>query len=166
MIDCPVCSRRHKTVELIERCAERHLLRASRDEKRAAEVARRAANAVAVPVDQFIRAQNRMGAAWVNSIAALNQEYPAPEGKTRWTILEFAEAYAATLNWPGVDQETKVWMLIEKHMLGDFVTIHPLQLASVQGALDAAGAMDPGLLANHFDSLREEDGPCGEGDAA
>lgn len=166
MIDCPICERRHKTIELIERCAERQLAREAREEKRAGEVARRAANAVAVPVDQFVRAQNRMGAAWVNSIAALNREYPPPEGKTRWTILEFAEIYAAALNWPGVDQEAKVWMVIEKHMLGDFVTIHPLQLASVQGALDASGAMDPGWLADEFNSRREEDGPYGEEEAA
>jgi hypothetical protein len=162
MNECEFCGTKHKAESAVEKCRAKAARQEAALEKKDKERRRRQDNEDKYPQPGFVRATRHAGGAggtWERIASALTKDYP--DRGYAYTVWEVLEMYASSLNWP-VHDEIKVLMLAEKHYLGTYVTIHPLELAGVREHLYRDGVMTPEALrlATGFDiEERTEDEP-------
>ena len=139
MIECPHCEKRHRDEEAVEKCKARKERREAREQAKKDDAKRRWKNLEDLPVEDLIAEEMRKGQSfdyrtglygpmhWERIVASLNRDYPPPpHGK--WTIWDVVRIDSIQLmrTW-GMPLEKITELRLEKHMLGDFVTDHPLR---------------------------------------
>lgn len=151
-MECKNCGKSHRTEEAVAKCFARSERKAEREAKKKAEIQRRIANAKAVPPDIYIRKLRDEGKNLDQILAGLKKNYLPPEIDSDWDLWEVAYRIAQTVNWP-IEDELKTEMILEKHMLSDYVSLHPLEIPGVLSSLAEAGATP---IARLFGSRRME----------
>jgi hypothetical protein len=78
-------------MEAVEKCKKRQEAKAAREEKRNADLSRRAATARACSAHEYAHRRLRDGTAWVNIAAGLKKDYPNPLGTEPWNSIHRQE---------------------------------------------------------------------------
>lgn len=107
MIECPACGKQHRTEKALEACVKRHAKRKEREDRLAADTARREANAARVPPRDFLREKMMVNNIYKDEtpmlstlVSKLNKDYPPPEGKYKWELIDVVKLWVSKLNWP------------------------------------------------------------------
>lgn len=137
-IPCPHCGKNHRSEEAIARCAAKAERKALRESKKEEDRARRFKNSREEPPQAHIKRLRQEGKNLEQVLGSLRKNYPPPEFEEEWDLVTVAYEVAAGLNWGPVDVETKAMMLLEKHFLGAYATIHPMELVHFPGATPIA----------------------------
>jgi hypothetical protein len=149
LIECEVCGKSHRTEDALEKCkarAERALLRVA---KKSFESDRRRANLEAESVRDYVFRRLKEGGAWVNVVAGLKRDYPPPtlynlpNVGEKWDVAHVGWILAEEWNLPGLDTETKWEMKMERHFIGTYLTVHPLEYLMKTGAFDGMDVLWP-----------------------
>lgn len=137
-VPCRHCSRSHRDEEGIEKCKLRAERREAREAAKKKDTERRAKNLKKLSVEKYVALKMREGLYWDRIVAGLNKDYPIRE-QGKWTLWEVIAIDSVNLlkTWP-TDLETITALRLERHVLGDYVSKHPLALP-VDGSYSLEG---------------------------
>jgi len=126
VVTCPFCQKNHRNPDLVAVCQAKAERREALKEKQRVEAQRRQHNLEAKPVIRCIREMRADSKNWNQISTRIKQDYPKG---TDYSLFSICKLYAQTLGWaPLVGTENAALMLLEKHAVGDFITLHPLSI--------------------------------------
>lgn len=137
-IPCPNCGKKHRAAgfeEASAKCLERAEKRAAREHAKDVDLARRETNWQREKPWEMVWRLRREGIVWANLMKPLNDNYEPPEPGRKWTLYDVVKMDSIRLveAW-GQDLEAITIVRLEKIMVGDFISLHPL----------AGGTLEPG----------------------
>ena len=131
MESCVTCGREHRTKEAVERCAARGERKAAREAKKEIDRLRRIENWRDEPPKDYIRQRRREGVNWDRIVSGLRRDYPPLEFEDQWDLWQVVYLDSERLRWGRTDTETITLLRLEKYMLGDWGSVHPMQLVEL-----------------------------------
>lgn len=137
---CSNCGRTHRTEEARAKCFARSERKAERQAKKTQEIQRRLSNAKAESPNAHIKRLRDDGKNLDYILASLKKNYLPPEVDSNWDLWEVAYRVGQMVNWP-IDGESRTEMILERHMTGEYNSLHPLEIPGVMQTLRDAGAV-------------------------